>query len=348
MTTRVIYDVRRFHHTRSAKPNEPDAWQPVFAASITRVLHMNQLAPDQESDVELGFSYSDGLGREIQKKLDADPGQLEDGREAKPLAWGCAKDAEDNEIAEASASYRNLTRLFRFASLTRVLGMPYRDVKKLYDLIGIDPFASPIESLRFLQRSMELSASRLSVWEWDYLKGSDARAGAGIGLEDDQLDSIWRDLNKESASTYTLQQGDDPSTRLVEPLKSEDDFDAQIKTLIAGLGVTGDKAVALCGLVKGATSVSDSHSQKTGWRQLIGELPDIFPQAKAAEDELIPFKPCDDNRARIEKWKGRWSFVGQCLRYSMLSTSSSLSRVRGSESVVAPSTHCLIGRRNVS
>jgi len=83
-TTRVIYDVSRIHTTRSEKPDEPDAWQPVFAASIARVLHMNQLPPNQQSDVELGFSYSDGLGREIQKKLDADPGKLEDGRGANP------------------------------------------------------------------------------------------------------------------------------------------------------------------------------------------------------------------------------------------------------------------------
>jgi len=228
----------------------------------------------------------------------------------KPPEWDCAKDADGNETKEASASIRNLTRLFRFASLTRVLGLPYRDVKKLCELIGINPFASPIESLRFLHRSMELSASRLNVWEWSYLIRGEAQPGAGIGLEKDQLDSLWKDLDKESASVSTFKQGDDPSTRLVEPLKSEADFDAQIKTIIAGLGVTGAKIDALYGLIKGAMPDSDSDSQESGWRQLIGELPDIFPQVKAAEDRLIPFEQCNNtDEARLEKWRSRWSFV---------------------------------------
>ncbi|MFT4066305.1 SpvB/TcaC N-terminal domain-containing protein [Paraburkholderia sp.] len=64
-TTRVVYDPRRFY--RDAKP--------CYACVIVRETHVGDLAPGQSSAVQIGFSYSDGFGREVQKKLQTSPAQ---------------------------------------------------------------------------------------------------------------------------------------------------------------------------------------------------------------------------------------------------------------------------------
>jgi RHS repeat-associated protein len=75
-TTRIIYDLERFSDTQSAKPTDATQWKPVFAATIVRETHVGVPAGPQ-SKVQVSFSYSDGLGREIQKKIQAEPGPLD-------------------------------------------------------------------------------------------------------------------------------------------------------------------------------------------------------------------------------------------------------------------------------
>jgi len=62
-TTRIIYDLECFQK----------AEQPLFAATIAREHHVNATNGDS-SIVQVSFSYSDGFGREIQKKIQAEPG----------------------------------------------------------------------------------------------------------------------------------------------------------------------------------------------------------------------------------------------------------------------------------
>jgi len=76
-TTRIIYDLERFSETQAANPTDPTQWKPVFSATIARETHVSDLAAGQQSIVQAGFSYSDGLGREIQKKVQAEPGPLD-------------------------------------------------------------------------------------------------------------------------------------------------------------------------------------------------------------------------------------------------------------------------------
>lgn len=57
--TRILYDLER---------------TPACAATIARETHASDLAPGQQSKLQLGFSYSDGFGREVQKKMQAEPG----------------------------------------------------------------------------------------------------------------------------------------------------------------------------------------------------------------------------------------------------------------------------------
>jgi len=68
-TSRIVYDLNRFERIS----------EPPFAATIARETHVNSLASGQTSKLQISFSYSDGFGREIQKKIQAEPGPAIDG-----------------------------------------------------------------------------------------------------------------------------------------------------------------------------------------------------------------------------------------------------------------------------
>jgi RHS repeat-associated protein len=63
-TTRIIYDLEQFRTER----------QPVVAAAIARETHVSDLVAGTPLKVQVSFSYSDGFGREVQKKIQAEPG----------------------------------------------------------------------------------------------------------------------------------------------------------------------------------------------------------------------------------------------------------------------------------
>jgi RHS repeat-associated protein len=63
-TTRIIYDLEQF---------KTDG-QPLVAATIARETHVSDLRAGEVSRVQVSFSYSDGFGREVQKKIQAEPG----------------------------------------------------------------------------------------------------------------------------------------------------------------------------------------------------------------------------------------------------------------------------------
>jgi len=68
-TSCVLYDVERYALSK----------KPVFAAMIARETHVSDLQPGEQSKTQISFSYSDGFGREIQKKLQAEPGPVTEG-----------------------------------------------------------------------------------------------------------------------------------------------------------------------------------------------------------------------------------------------------------------------------
>jgi len=78
-TTRIVYDVNRFYTSRIATPDDPSQWAPVFAATLARETHVSDLIDEQTSKIQIGFGYSDGFGRETQKKVQAEPGPVVDG-----------------------------------------------------------------------------------------------------------------------------------------------------------------------------------------------------------------------------------------------------------------------------
>ena len=63
-TTRIIYDLERFR----------TAGEPVFAATLARETHVNDPLPPDGLKIQVSFGYSDGFGREIQTKIQAEPG----------------------------------------------------------------------------------------------------------------------------------------------------------------------------------------------------------------------------------------------------------------------------------
>jgi RHS repeat-associated protein len=65
-TTRIIYDVTRYVRTG----------EPVYAATLARETHVSELSLGQTSAIQVSFSYSDGFDREIQKKVQAEPGPV--------------------------------------------------------------------------------------------------------------------------------------------------------------------------------------------------------------------------------------------------------------------------------
>jgi RHS repeat-associated protein len=69
-TTRLVYDL--FAYQRSSDAVRP---QPTVVYTLTRETHDADLAARQ-TKIQHSFSYSDGFGREIQKKIQAEPGKV--------------------------------------------------------------------------------------------------------------------------------------------------------------------------------------------------------------------------------------------------------------------------------
>jgi RHS repeat-associated protein len=73
-TSRMLYDVWAYQRTRDNP--QPD---PPVVYSVSRETHVSDLPKDGVTRYQQSFGYSDGFGREIQKKAQAEPGPLADG-----------------------------------------------------------------------------------------------------------------------------------------------------------------------------------------------------------------------------------------------------------------------------
>ena len=70
-TTRVLYDLDAYRRSRGERP--------AGVAVLARETHVSDLAPGQRTKIQRRFSYSDGFGREIQRKGQAAAGPVVDG-----------------------------------------------------------------------------------------------------------------------------------------------------------------------------------------------------------------------------------------------------------------------------
>ena len=76
-STRIVYDFERFR--REGKP--------IFAAVLARETHAGDPLPADGLKAQLRLTYSDGLGREVQKKAPAEPGPLIPDGPSVPARW---------------------------------------------------------------------------------------------------------------------------------------------------------------------------------------------------------------------------------------------------------------------
>jgi len=68
-TTRIVYDLTAYR-----REPDPARKPPAVAATLARETHVSDLQAGQQTKIQVSLSYSDGFGREIQKKVQAEPG----------------------------------------------------------------------------------------------------------------------------------------------------------------------------------------------------------------------------------------------------------------------------------
>lgn len=73
-TTRLVYDLYQYKRT-SGTPNP----FPNVVYVLSRETHKSDLGEREQTKIQHTFSYSDGFGREIQKKVQAEPSEIEEG-----------------------------------------------------------------------------------------------------------------------------------------------------------------------------------------------------------------------------------------------------------------------------
>ncbi len=76
-TSRIVYDEARFHRDGEA----------AVAATIVRETHASDLGEGQEPEIRIAIVYSDGFGRSVQSKEQAEPGPVEEGGEIVAPRW---------------------------------------------------------------------------------------------------------------------------------------------------------------------------------------------------------------------------------------------------------------------
>ena len=110
-TTRLVYDLFAYQRTRAdAQP------QPAVVYTLARETHLSDLGPDESTRVQHSFAYSDGFGREIQKKIQAEPGPVEiDGATDRP-ALGRQRLDRLQQQGQAGAAVRALLQRHARAS----------------------------------------------------------------------------------------------------------------------------------------------------------------------------------------------------------------------------------------
>ena len=81
-TTRLVYDLFAYHRTK----NDPQPHPPVVY-TLARDTHVSDLNEGEQTRIQHTFSFSDGFGREIQKKIQAEPGPLQEGGAVVSPRW---------------------------------------------------------------------------------------------------------------------------------------------------------------------------------------------------------------------------------------------------------------------
>jgi RHS repeat-associated protein len=122
-TTRIIYDVTRYDRLK-------DKDKPVYAVTLARETHASDSVPNGGLKIQVSFSYSDGFGREIQKKIQAEPGPIvEEGPDISPRWVGSGwtiYNNKENPIKKYEPFF-SATHNFEFAKIVGVSSTMFYD-----------------------------------------------------------------------------------------------------------------------------------------------------------------------------------------------------------------------------
>lgn len=124
-TTRLVYDL--FAYGRTANDAEP---QSAVVYTLARETHDSDLGPGQQTKIQHHFCYSDGFGREIQRKIQAEPGPVVDGGPDVRPRWVGSGWTIFNNKGKPVRQYEpffSATHSFEFARITGVSPILFYD-----------------------------------------------------------------------------------------------------------------------------------------------------------------------------------------------------------------------------
>jgi RHS repeat-associated protein len=120
---RIVYDVDRFSRTQLLNPTDPTKWEPALGATLARETHSADPLPPQGLKIQISVSSSDGFGRELQKKVQAEAGPLVAGGAVVSPRWVGSAWTISNNKGQPVRQYEpffSATHHFEFA---RVIGV---------------------------------------------------------------------------------------------------------------------------------------------------------------------------------------------------------------------------------
>jgi RHS repeat-associated protein len=124
-TTRILYDLFAYMRTRDREQPKPAG-----VYTISRETHVADLAPGEHTKIQHAFSYSDGFQREIQKKIQAEPGPIIDGGSQVNPRWVGTGWTIFNNKGNPVRKYEpffSATHSFEFASIVGVSSILFYD-----------------------------------------------------------------------------------------------------------------------------------------------------------------------------------------------------------------------------
>ena len=189
-TSRLIYDL--FAYTRTGSEAQP---QPAVVYTLVRETHDADLPSGQQSKIQHSFSYSDGFGREIQKKIQAEPGPLVEGGATVNPRWVGSGWAIFNNKGKPVRQYEpffSATHAFEFA---RTIGVS--------PVLFYDPVGRVVATLHpnHTYEKVVFDPWRQETWDVnDMVLEADPRDDADVG------DSFRRLLEVEYLPTWYEQR----------------------------------------------------------------------------------------------------------------------------------------------
>ena len=218
-TTRLVYDVFAFDRTRHQPHPEP-----AVTASLARETHLHDLAPGERTKIQQAFSYSDGFGREAQRKLQAEPGPVPGHGRADPRWVGSGWTIFNNKGSPVRQyePFFSVTHRFEFAVMVGVTAT------LIYDPVG--RVVATLNPNHTFQKTV-FDPWRQEIWDTNDTvlldAGNDLDIGPLIrGVPAGDYRPTWYDERisgalgpaEREAATKAAAHADTPGTACLDPL----------------------------------------------------------------------------------------------------------------------------------